>query len=93
MPAGQIDGDLIHVPGIFVDRVFKGEKFERKIAKTVFTTEQGIVRKDGHGESWPAEEKKIREKIAKRAAEELKDGLYVNFGHGEFFPFFFNGEI
>ena len=83
VPAGEIDGDFIHVPGIFVDRVYKGEHFERKIARTVYTTAQGIVYKDGHSESWPPEEKKIREKIAKRAAEELKDGMYVNFGHGE----------
>lgn len=25
---GEIDPDLVHTPGIFVDRVFKGEKFE-----------------------------------------------------------------
>lgn len=83
MPAGEIDGDFIHVPGIFVDRIYKGETFERKIVRTVHSTEQGIIYKDkGSMESWPAQEKKIREKIAKRAVMELSDGMYVNFGVG-----------
>ncbi|MDQ3109911.1 MAG: CoA transferase subunit A [Bacteroidota bacterium] len=29
--AGQLDPDGIHVPGIYVHRVFKGEKFEKRI--------------------------------------------------------------
>jgi 3-oxoacid CoA-transferase subunit A len=36
--AGQLDPDGIHVPGIYVHRVFKGEKFEKRI-------EQRTVRK------------------------------------------------
>ncbi|CAN5174054.1 CoA transferase subunit A [soil metagenome] len=31
VPAGQLDPDGIHVPGIYVHRVFKGEKFEKRI--------------------------------------------------------------
>jgi len=77
VPAGEIDGDFIHVPGIFVDRIYKGETFERKIVRTVHSTEQGIIYKDkGSMESWPAQEKKIR------AVMELSDGMYVNFGVG-----------
>jgi 3-oxoacid CoA-transferase subunit A len=36
--AGELDPDSIHVPGIYVHRVFKGEKFEKRI-------EQRTVRK------------------------------------------------
>lgn len=36
--AGELDPDGIHVPGIYVHRVFKGEKFEKRI-------EQRTVRK------------------------------------------------
>lgn len=36
--AGQLDPDCIHVPGIYVHRIFKGEKFEKRI-------EQRTVRK------------------------------------------------
>ncbi len=35
---GQLDSDSIHVPGIYVHRIFKGEKFEKRI-------EQRTVRK------------------------------------------------
>ena len=38
VPAGKLDPDGIHVPGIYVHRVFKGEKFEKRI-------EQRTVRK------------------------------------------------
>lgn len=31
--AGQIPPDSVHLPGIFVHRVFKGEKFEHYIEK------------------------------------------------------------
>lgn len=38
VPAGELDPDHIHVPGIYVHRIFKGEKFEKRI-------EQRTVRK------------------------------------------------
>jgi 3-oxoacid CoA-transferase subunit A len=38
VPAGELDPDSIHVPGIYVKRVFKGEKFEKRI-------EQRTIRK------------------------------------------------
>lgn len=31
VPAGELDPNEIHTPGIFVQRVFKGEKFEKRI--------------------------------------------------------------
>lgn len=33
VPAGQLDPDLIHTPGIYVKRVFKGEHFEKRIER------------------------------------------------------------
>ncbi len=38
VPAGELDPDFIHTPGIFVHRIFKGEKYEKRI-------EQRTVRK------------------------------------------------
>lgn len=40
VPAGQLDPNEIHTPGIFVQRIFKGEKFEKRI-------EQRTVRQSG----------------------------------------------
>lgn len=31
VPAGKLDPNEIHTPGIFVQRIFKGEKFEKRI--------------------------------------------------------------
>ncbi|NOQ71653.1 MAG: 3-oxoacid CoA-transferase subunit A [Crocinitomix sp.] len=31
VPVGELDPNFIHTPGIFVQRVFKGEKFEKRI--------------------------------------------------------------
>ncbi len=31
VPAGQLDPNHIHTPGIFVQRIFKGDKFEKRI--------------------------------------------------------------
>jgi 3-oxoacid CoA-transferase subunit A len=33
VPVGQLDPDQIHTPGIYVHRIFKGEKFEKRIEK------------------------------------------------------------
>ncbi|MCC7454329.1 MAG: CoA transferase subunit A [Crocinitomix sp.] len=40
VPAGELDPNFIHTPGIFVQRVFKGEHFEKRI-------EQRTVRSKG----------------------------------------------
>lgn len=31
VPAGELDPDQIHTPGIFVHRIFKGERYEKRI--------------------------------------------------------------
>jgi 3-oxoacid CoA-transferase len=75
VPAGSLDPDHIHLPGIFVHRLIKGEKYEKAIEK--ITT---------NGKSSSSEKKSEtqlkREKIAKRAAKEVRDGMYVNLGIG-----------
>lgn len=74
---GQLDPDQIHVPGVYVDRLFQGTSYVKRIEN--LTTKENMMPKD------PANKKPaqlIREKIARRAALELKDGMHVNLGIG-----------
>ncbi|RZC32403.1 succinyl-CoA:3-ketoacid coenzyme A transferase 1, mitochondrial, partial [Asbolus verrucosus] len=74
---GDIKPDEVHLPGIFVDRVIKGAKFEKRIEKVSVTKEEGDkepVKKT------PAA--LMRERIIRRAALEFSDGMYANLGIG-----------
>jgi 3-oxoacid CoA-transferase len=71
VPAGALDPDSIHTPGIYVDRIVQGERYEKRIE---FRTVQGAAAS--------RKESPIRERIARRAARELRDGFYVNLGIG-----------
>ena len=68
---GELDPDQIHTPGIFVDRIIQGAKV-RKADRVPHRTRQRGRKK----------ENPIRELMAKRAAQELRDGYYVNLGIG-----------
>lgn len=69
---GEIHPDEVHVPSVFVQRIFKAEKLEKRIERLTLSnsaTSQARVSPD-------------RERIIKRAAKELKNGMYVNLGIG-----------
>jgi len=70
VPAGALDPDAIVTPGIFVQRLFQGKGYEKRIEKRT-------VRGGGGVETDPR-----RERIVRRAAREMRDGYYVNLGIG-----------
>ncbi len=69
---GELDPDKVHVPGIYVEAIFQGERFEKRIEKRT-------LRGAGTTALDPADK---RARIARRAALELRDGDYVNLGIG-----------
>ena len=75
---GVLGPDEIHLPGIFVQRIFQGEKFENPI-------EQRTTRAEGEqdlGPIGPTKGPLTRRQMAWRASRELPDGGYVNLGIG-----------
>jgi 3-oxoacid CoA-transferase len=76
--AGELDPDEIHLPGIYVDRIFKGSFYEKPIEKLCLRdvkNERGDNKKN-------TDDNPSKIRIAKRAAYELRDGMYVNLGIG-----------
>src|SRR4029453_13962839 len=70
VPAGSLDPDSVTTPGIFVQRVVQGARYEKRIEKRTLRGEAGV-------ETDPK-----RARIVRRAALEMRDGDYVNLGIG-----------
>lgn len=78
VPAGEIDPDEVHLPGVFVQKIFCGKTFDNPLEKVTLAQPEG----SGGGEVRPAKKPLSRRQMAWRAAQLLPDGGYVNLGIG-----------
>ncbi|KAI1267011.1 succinyl-CoA:3-ketoacid-coenzyme A transferase subunit B [Xylariaceae sp. FL1019] len=72
VPIGSIHPDSVDLPGIFIDRIVPATA--EKTAEVIKLAEPKNTGKTSQPDA--------RNRIAKRAAQELKDGFYVNLGVG-----------
>lgn len=75
VPAGTLDPNQIHTPGIYVQRIFQGKDYVKPIEHLTWHHDQPLK-----ADLSPEEIKK--EWIAEQIAKEIKDGDYVNLGIG-----------
>jgi 3-oxoacid CoA-transferase len=72
---GQLDAESIHVPGVYVHRLIKSEKLEKRIEKRTLRKAPQTAQSIDLDEI-------TRERIIRRAAKEFKNGMYANLGIG-----------
>jgi len=73
VPIGALEPDSIHLPGIYVHRIVQ-TKYKKPV-DSIRVIPEGFHEKDPYKLS-------VKERIARRAALELQDGMYVNLGIG-----------
>lgn len=77
---GELDPNEIHVSGIYIQRIFQGEHYQKRIEQRTISKPQAAESSktasntEGYGLD--------KNQIAQRISRELKDGYYVNLGIG-----------
>ena len=81
VPLGSLNPNDIHVPGIYVQRIFKGSNYEKRIEQRTVSKPK-ITEENKNIVSQKTTVGLDKNQIAQRISQELKDGYYVNLGIG-----------
>lgn len=81
VPAGTLDPNEIHTPGIYVQRIFLGENYQKRIEQRTISIPTSTT-KEEKATAVSTAKGLDKNQIAKRIAREIKDGDYVNLGIG-----------
>lgn len=81
VPAGTLDPNEIHTPGIYVQRIFQGENYQKRIEQRTISIPTSTT-KEEKATAVSTAKGLDKNQIAKRIAREIKDGDYVNLGIG-----------
>lgn len=76
VPEGELDPDDIHVPAVYVHRLFKGEFYEKPIERLTLLSESNKL------SSRHTTDLAHKLRIARRAAKEIEAGMTVHLGLG-----------
>ncbi|KAJ2930048.1 hypothetical protein H1R20_g7006, partial [Candolleomyces eurysporus] len=79
VPIGELSPNAIHLPGIYVDRIVPAT-VEKRIEIFTMAKSGSETKTDLSPEK--AQALALRQRIARRAAKEIKDGFYANLGIG-----------
>lgn len=77
VPVGTFDPDEVHLPAVYVNRIVRAEERTKRIEFKTISVPGQSAEIPGKGSA-----KVGRERIVKRAAKELKSGMFVNLGIG-----------
>ncbi len=69
VPVGSLDPDFIHVPGVFVQRIYKATTMQKRIERLCVLTDDGVASSSKKKSSSDAA---MRERIIRRAALEFE---------------------
>jgi 3-oxoacid CoA-transferase len=81
VPVGELTPNDIHVPGIYVQRIFQGENYQKRIEQRTISKPQ-VATDSAQSSASKSAYGLDKNQIAQRIAQELKDGYYVNLGIG-----------
>lgn len=80
VPLGMLNPNDIHVPGIYVQRVFQGKNYEKRIEQRTVSANQR--QENDNSQFYVIGKGLTKFGIAKRISYELKNNQYINLGIG-----------